>query len=258
MKIQELQPAYLLHAKSYKESSLLTEFFTRDHGIISAIVRGANRPRSRWARLVNPFIPLVITWQGRTNLYTITNLEVNGKITSLTGRKLISGLYINELLIRLCKQADPHVALFDSYQCVVQQLAQTSDEQPILRLFEKQLLREIGYELPLTQNSLTGEVVTADQYYIFKPELGPQRITSNLVTCEPEDFGVAPGAVSDSALMNNAVVYQGASLLALANEEFTNKQQLMDAKRLMRQVLAIYLGDKPLATRRMLTFAVTS
>lgn len=237
-----LQPAYLLHAWPYRETSLLADFFTMESGRINAVVKGAKRHRSVAARLMHPFIPLAISWSGRGHLHTLTKLEANGVARQPHGSSLISGMYINELIMRLCKPGDPHPELFTYYKETLQALAELDylqkdifSEQKLLRVFEKKLLQEIGYALPLTSNTVTGEFVEAEREYYF-------------------DFAQGPCLLEDASRVEQPqarAVFNGNSLIAIAADDFSCKQYLLDAKRLMRQVLTHHLGDKPLATRKL-------
>jgi DNA repair protein RecO (recombination protein O) len=112
-----LQPAYILHSRPYRDSSVILEVFTPEHGRISALARGARR-KSRGgsaAALLQLFTPLLLSFSGRGELKTLTAREAAGTAVSLRGDRLYSGLYVNELLVRLLHRYDPHPQLFVAY-----------------------------------------------------------------------------------------------------------------------------------------------
>ena len=229
------EAAYILHTRSYRETSLLVEVFTYQHGRLTVVAKGIKNSKKRARGLLQPFVPLSISCSGRGELLTLKEFDPRGSIPFLKGTSLVSGFYINELLMRLLHRWDPHQQLFETYELTLRQLDLTEDPQPILRLFEKSLLKALGYELPLLFDGNTGQPIQPEQYYSFDPERGP-------VATEEE--------LSDYEKKNQ--FYRGEALLALAQEKVEDKVILSDLKRLMRHVLALYLDYKPLETRKLL------
>jgi DNA repair protein RecO (recombination protein O) len=146
------------------------------------------------------------------------------------GPVLYSAFYMNELLLRLLARHDPHPGLYRAYQASVQNLAHGLEIEPVLRVFEKKLLQELGYGLLLDYEIVTGEPVQPELYYDYQLESGPVVASS----------GTAQG-----------FVFKGSSLLALSEETMTTVEALQDAKRLTRAALNLYLGDKPLKSREL-------
>lgn len=227
----ELQPALVLHSRAYRETSFIVELFTQDYGRIPVVARGV-RSRKTWQGLLQPFVPALISWSGKDELMALKDVEANGAPYWLTGRRLLSGFYLNELLMRLVHRHDPHPGLFHYYQTALHNLQTLANEEYALRLFEKQLLDELGYGLAWQQDTLTSEPIQADKFYQFNPEQGLLALDDNA------DYPVA------------ANKFTGRTLLAIANESLT-EADLADAKRLMRLALASLLGDKPLKTREL-------
>jgi DNA repair protein RecO (recombination protein O) len=226
----QLVPAYVLHQRPYRESSALLEIFTESHGRLGLVARGVRSARSRQRGELQPFRPLRLSWSARGELGTLTGVEADGPAPALKGSALYSGFYLNELLVRLLARQDPHPALYGLYAHSLHRLGVESALESTLRLFEKRLLEEIGYGLPLDFEVQYGEPVEPQRYYDYHLESGP-------VAVEHAD---APG-----------FVFSGASLLALAREELSDPEVLRDAKRLMRAALNLYLGDKPLHSREL-------
>ena len=224
----QLQPGYILHQRAYRDTSLLLEVFTREHGRFGLVARGARAPRSRIRGLLQPFQPLLLSWTGRTELGTLAGVEPDGVPPRLLGRTLYSGFYLNELLMRLLQRLDPHPELFVAYAEALRGLQ--SEPQRPLRLFEKQFLEALGYGLLLDQEADSGAPVEAEVEYIYALESGPLR---------------SQGAASIGLKVS------GRSLLSLAAEDLSDAQSLADSKRLMRAALGLYLGDRGLKTREV-------
>jgi len=231
-----LQQAYVLHTRAFRDSSLLVELFSREHGRISMVAKGvksAARRRSAsggQAALLQPFVPLLCSWSGRSSLKTCTGCEARGRAPTLVGRRLYCGLYINELLNRLLHHYDAHEALYDLYEESLQGLAQAAETELLLRRFEFRLLEELGYGFDLAREGLSGEALAENGWYMFHQEHGM----------------VAPETQPDADMPR----FSGADLLAIARGDFSAGAR-RTAKRLMRQALAAHLGDKPLKSREL-------
>jgi len=221
--LADSQPAYVLHSRAYRESSALVDFLT-PKGRLRAVLRGA---RGKAGSLARPFIPLDAEFRGRGELKNVGRLEPAGIPNLLTGEALFSGLYLNELLIRLLPAEDPHPAVFDHYAMTVLALAEARPLEPLLRSFEWRLLDELGYGFALNLDS-EGQPIVASGLYRLQTEAGLVPIGQ-----------LQPGA------------FQGVELLAMAEADWTAPGALAAAKRLMRQALAPHLGGRPLVSREL-------
>lgn len=231
----EDQLAYVLHAKPYRETSFLCELLTVDYGRISVVAKGVRRPKSRGRGLLQPFIPLMISCVGRGSLLTLTHVDAVNVAPMLTGRRAVSAFYLNELLFRLIHPEDPHPDLFFCYQDALSELEKTTEVQIVLRLFEKSLLKILGYELQLMKEVGTGAFIHPEENYRYDPGSGPVLVGN-------DNFAVG---------VKSQDVFKGKSLLALAMGSFDN-DVLSDLRRLMRLALAPHLGNKPLESRKLL------
>ena len=226
----DLEPAFLIHRRSYRETSALLELFTRAHGRVAVVARGARRPRSALRGALRPFVPLLVAWSARGELGTLRGVEAPAAAVGLEGGALLSGLYVNELVMRLTHRHDPHPELFDAYAGAVASLEEGGELELTLRMFEKRMLEAIGYGMLLDRVAESGEPVVREQRYRYRPDVGPD--TGPVRAGESVEVG-------------------GATLLALAGEQPLGAQGQREAKRLMRFVLNQHLGDRPLASRRL-------
>ncbi len=217
------QPAYVLHSRAYRESSALVDLLT-PQGRLRAVLRGA---RGKAGTLARPFIPIEVELRGRGELKNIGRLEAAGIPNLLMGEALYSGLYLNELLIRLLPAQDPYPAIFEHYALTVLALTQGRALEPLLRAFEWRLLDELGYGFAL-DHDCHGQPVTAGSLYRLQVDSGLAPV---------EQF--QPG------------VFQGGDLLAMAKADWAAPGALSAAKRLMRQALAPHLGGRPLVSREL-------
>ena len=229
---QDNQPVYVLHTYPFKETSLVVELFTRDFGRVSAVAKGARRPRSAMRGMLQSFQPLLGAWSGKLELKTLHSLEWYAGLLMLQGEALMCGFYLNELLLRLLPREDAHEALFEEYTQTLKLLSLAPDDSAnILRRFELLLLQSLGYAVPLTHN-IRDEAVTAEAQYYYLPEVGP--------VSSKHDY------------QENGVQLSGKTLLDMAQDDYADLQTQQQSKQLMRLLLAHYLGDKPLHTRQLL------
>jgi DNA repair protein RecO (recombination protein O) len=168
------EPAYVLHRYDWSESSLILEVFTRNQGRIALVAKGAKRPSSSFRPILLPLQPLQISFGGDAEIRTLKSAEWLGGHVMPTGEALLSGYYLNELLLLLLARDDPHPGLFDIYSSVVDVIASEHGEvlQSALRVFELLLLREIGLLPQLDTQTLTLHPLEAQARYSLTPEGG--------------------------------------------------------------------------------------
>jgi DNA repair protein RecO (recombination protein O) len=229
------QLGYVLHAYPYRETSVIAEAFTQEHGRIGLVARGAKRPRSELRGLLQAFQPLTLAWAGGGELKTLIRAEWRGGMPLPGGAALLCGFYLNELLLKLLPREDPHPALFAQYENALRSLgaqANADEQAVVLRRFELRLLAELGYALSLTREAGSGKPVDPHERYHYAFDRGPQRHAA-----------AEPGA--------RWPVVRGAALLALAEERYPDAETAAEAKRLMRLVLDHYLEARRIESRRV-------
>ena len=147
---QRIQDAhgYVLHASPWRETSLIVQAFTRDHGCVALVAKGAKRPYSALRPVLVGFQPVWLSWTGATEVHTLTRAE-SGPVRLLDGRAMMSGWYMNELILRLLAREDPHPGVFDAYETALDRLAEARGRPhaAVLRRFEWLLLEQAGYGL---------------------------------------------------------------------------------------------------------------
>ncbi len=227
------EPAFVLHSYPFKESSLLVELFSRRFGRVALLAKGARRPRSALRGALLAFQPLVVGWAGRSEVRTLMKAEWRGGQPLLAGEGLLCGFYLNELLLRLLAREDAHDALYDAYAEALEALAKGATPAPVLRSFEKRLLKEVGYALTLDREPQSGTSLDPGGKYRYEPERGP--------------VPVGPAA----AIGTDGPVFTGRALLDIAREDFRDPQTLQQGKILMRLIINHRLEQRPLQSRRV-------
>ena len=225
-----LASAFVLHRRPYRNTSLLLEVFAKDYGRVGLVARGVRSQRSRLKGILQPFRPLLLSWSGKGELLNLNHGEEAGAVIPIPATRVLSGLYVNELLLRLLARQDPHPKLFAFYTQVLQALAETRLEQPVLRVFEKHLLRELGYGLLLDQEALNAKPLDPAGHYRYILEQGPVTATQTRI----------------------GIPVSGKTLLALQQEVLDDRQVLREAKRLTRAAIAMHLHGRGLRTRELL------
>lgn len=226
----EDQPGYVLHTYPYSESSLIVESFTREHGRIPLLARGAKRPRSALRGTLLQFQRVGLSWSGRGELKSLTRAEWLGGIPALGQTALFCGFYLNELILKLLARDDAHERLFDHYENALLELANGSRGGDVLRCFEKELLREIGYAVNLRVDAASGAPLEPDGRYVYEFERGLRRL--------------ADGERADLELT-------GAIAIAIDRNDYSGNAVAGAAKQLMRALIEHHLNGRSLATRRI-------
>ncbi len=220
--------AFLLHTYPFSETSLILEVFSRDHGRLALLARGARRPRSELRGVLHAFQPLELGWFGGGEVKTLAKAEWVGGISLPRGEGLLLGYYLNELLLKLLPREDAHAQLYEAYAIALQALSRGTTEAAELRRFEKTLLKELGYGLVLDRDA-AGIPIQAEGSYHYQIERGAL-------------------PAGDSA---DGLPLSGKTLLDLAADDYGDRRSLAEGKQLMRYLLAHYLAGQKLQTRRV-------
>lgn len=239
------EPAFVLHRYDWSESSLILDVYTRNFGRLALVAKGAKKPSSNFRPVLLLLQPLHLSWSQSTaedaDIHTLKGAEWAGGHILPQGEALLSGMYLNELLMRLLARSDPHAKLFDHYAAVVQLLASAPAQalEPALRLFELVLLREVGLLPALNMVTLTHQPLHAEQRYALVPEAG-------LRAAEPGERASAAGAQwLDLASALQAGASFGALLSACTPVTTELKPQL-------RALLQYHCGNPLLRTRQFM------
>ncbi|MEM8943268.1 MAG: DNA repair protein RecO [Pseudomonadota bacterium] len=239
-----LQPSYVLHSRPFRDSSVLLDLFTAEHGRTAVIGRGLSRKRrgGSLGALLQPFQPLLLSFGGRGDLLTLTAAETAGAPIRLVHDALISGFYLNELLLRLTHRLDPQPTLFSLYGDTLASLAgEEAVLEGSLRRFEYEALDQLGYGVDLRHDARTGSAIDEGAVYLFTPEYGFSAMRAESLSRDHSDPG--------SGAAESGLYFKGGELLAIADGHYLRHPAT--SKRLARLLLQPHLGDKPLRSRQM-------
>jgi len=230
----QLQPAYVLHSRPFRDTSLIVDAWCMYTGRQTLLVKGARKAQGKQPAkrtLLQPFQPLQLSYGGRGEMRLLNHLEAAGVPLRLQGKALYSGIYINELVLRLLAIADPHPELFAYYQTGLSALQDIIDIESALRRFESRMLMELGYHVDLTCDMVTKAAVQEQASYRFTPLQG---IT---------EWSESPAA--------GEVSIPGSVLLELQAEGQLSQQARKVSKYIARANLDSLLGDRPLRSREL-------
>lgn len=224
----EHEAGYVLHTYPYKESSLIVEVFTRRFGRVALLARGARRPRSAMRGVLLSFHPLRLGWSASAELGNLISAEWAGALQPLSGRGLMCGFYLSELVLRLLPRDDPHEALFDDYAGALARLSAGEAIAAVLRGFERRLLAGLGYAPLLERDAATGAPIDPARRYFYEPDRGP-----------------VPARSGERLI-------SGRTLLDVAADEYGRSETREEARTLMRTLIAERLHGQVLHTRMVL------
>lgn len=228
----DAEPAFVLHLRPYRDSSALVDILSHHQGKVSCVVKGlrsARQSRQAWRAGLQPFNLLLLSWRGRTDLKSLTDVQAQ-RHYRLLGQVQYYGLYLNELTQRLLHHHDPHPDIFEQYVHSIAQLSASGASEAVLRRYEFALLQALGYGIEAGLCADDGQPVQDGERYRFVPEYGMQRVAAG-----------QPGL-------------EGRVLLKLAAGEWDG-DALRVAKQVTRAALAPLLGDRPLRSRELFVAA---
>jgi len=228
----KLQPAYILHTRPYRDTSLLIDVLSLDYGRVSLVGKGIRNQKNRTRSPLYPFTELLLSWQGKSDLKTLTGSEAHSLPPLLKGNHLYCGFYINELVMRLVPLYDscPEVyQLYKEYFLSIANNENTQDIEPPLRQFEFGLLDAMGYGVDFHQGDGGHGELQENAYYRYVPDIGFIQSNSR----------------------NQQDVFAGKALLAITHNDYTELDTRRTAKRLVRKALAVHLGNEELKSREL-------
>lgn len=225
----QLQRCFILHTRPFSETSLLVDVFSELNGKITVVAKGARRPKSHLRGILQPFTPLLLKWSGKSSVSTLTSAEAIGLSIPLIGNKLFSAIYLNEILERVLSPNSPYTQLFFSYIKALSNLAKDETSiEPTLRVFELELLENLGYGVDFLHCYATGSFVDDNMTYLYREQKG------FIASVTRSNFS-----------------FSGKELKALAYKDFNSLDTLKAAKRFTRVALKPYIGSAPIKSREL-------
>jgi len=231
-----LEPAFVIHIRAFKETSLMVELFTRSKGKISVIAKGARRPKSNLKAIKTPSSLFSVTCVGKSELKTLINCEIK-EYFDPSSNSFNCLVYLNELLVKLLEKEDAHQEVFDQYINVCRSFRESckTELEVNLRLFEFILLKEIGYGVDLKNEANSEKKINKDFLYTFDPF-----------------SGFLP--YSESTFNNDEKLYKGKDILNFSEGDLTNSDTRIAAKQIMRKAMDFHLGNKNIKIREYLSY----
>ena len=265
------QAAYVLHYTPWRDTSFIVDAFTLERGRVGLVARGARRAAPRTRALYQPFRPLLVSWVGEGELRTLAGIEESGPPVALEGAALACGYYANELVLRLLGKDEPQPELFAHYALALASLAAAGGGadatdgalEAALRTFELQLLEALGLLPDLARAAPGGAPIEPGRRYRFHPvaavavpldadagvaeDAAALAIPKRAAPAAGADAGVHPDGVTP----DEGVDVSGRTLLDMAVLDFAAARTREEAKALMRRLVALQLGGRPLRSRSM-------
>jgi len=263
-----LQPAYILHYREYQESSFIVDAFTLTHGRVALMAKSARTSRPQVRALYQPFRPLLLSWVGASGLRTLTGIEESGAALALHDVRLACGYYINELVLRLLGKDQPQDEVFAFYALALSELEQQHlNYESVLRTFELQLLEVLGVVPDFLRCTSDASEVLAEREYHYHPAnavaipvhgsegLGllkeKHRLGDGGAASASAKAGPGPSIHPDGMTPDEGVRIHGKTLIAMNGLDFSDEGVLAECRGLMKQILRIQLGDRPLKSREL-------
>ena len=239
------EPAFVLHRYDWSESSLILEVLTRHHGRVAIVAKGVKRPSSQFRAILLPLQLLSISYSGDAEVHTLKGAEWQGGLTMPTGDALLSGYYLNELMMKLTARDDPHELLFDAYSQATTWLRDAKLLDASLRAFELVLLREIGLLPALDADSFSSSALLDDLLYSLIPEVGLREAAG----ASSEDAALSAKAWQSlqAALDQRAAIFPAREAVLAMNA--ADRSAL---KQILRSLLNYHAGSRGFRTRQLM------
>ena len=231
-----LEPAFVLHTRAFKETSLLVDLFTKNLGRINVVAKGARKPKSPLRPVLTPACIFAISFSGKSELKNLIACELLNHYPLSMPVSFNSIVYINELLIKATEKEDPHEEIFNEYQLLCEGLSNLTDQieaEVLLRNFELILLQELGYGIDLSFEPISGNRIKVNEKYAFDPSLGFTRLKADSIKSQG--------------------VFSGKDIINFSNGDLVDQDSRLASKQIMRLALDHHLGNKSLNIRKYLS-----
>ena len=231
-----LEPAFVLHTRAFKETSLLVDLFTQNLGRINVVAKGARKPKSPLRSVLTPASLFAVSFSGKSELKNLNACELLNHYSLSMPVSFNSIVYVNELLIKATEKEDPHEEIFNQYQSLCEGLSGKKERieiEVLLRSFELVLLQELGYGIDLSFESISGNKIQPKDKYMFDPSLGFNKVQT------------------DSIKSNG--IFLGKDILNFSSGDLTEEDSRLASKKIMRLALDYHLGNKSLNIRKYLS-----
>ena len=221
---------FVLHKRRFKETSLIVEFLTLERGRIATIVKGALRAKSKVGNSLQHSMRLELDVIGKSNLPTLTRVEVIEHFPNLRGLKAFTLLYVNELIIKCFGENDPIKDVYHNYAELQRTLGGAGDYQSALRYFELTIFEAMGVqpELNITADTMTS--VSDSETYFFKPSIG----------------------ILENNFEGDSLKVHGETLCLLSKKAELNGRAVKEAKLLAQAIVRHHLDGQELMVRRLI------
>jgi DNA repair protein RecO (recombination protein O) len=239
------EPAFVLHRYDWSESSLILEVLTRHQGRVAIVAKGVKRPSSQFRAILLPLQMLSISFSGDAEVHTLKGAEWQGGLTMPLGDALLSGYYLNELMMKLLARDDPHELLFDAYAQACAWLRDAAQLDASLRAFELVLLREIGLLPTLDADSFSMGALEDDVLYSLVPEVG-------LREAQGEVSGEAAMSANAWRSLQMALDQRAAIFPAREAVQAMKPADKSALKQMLRSLLNYHAGSRGFRTRQLM------
>lgn len=223
------EPAFVLHARAWRETSLLVEVLSREHGRVGLIARGVQGPKKHLLRAaLQPLQHIRFDGVQRGELAQLHAAEAIDQTPRLQGEAMLAGFYLNELMLRLAPRHDAHGGLYAVYGETRARLALS--DLPLawtLRRFERDLLEALGVGFDWSSDG-DGTAIDPAARYRLDPEHGPRRV------------------LGDPGRSGRGETATGRGLLDLAADREPDASDMPGLRRVIRSVLLHHLGGRGL------------
>ena len=227
------EAAFVLHARPWRETSLLVEVLSEQHGRMGLVARGVTGPKKHVLRAaLQPLQSIRLDADPRGELARLVSAEAVDTAPRLAGDAMLAAFYLNELVLRLAPRHDPVPELFDAYARVRERLRGEDSLAWTLRRFERDLLEALGFGFGLDADA-DGHAIDPAARYQLDPEQGPRRL------------------FLDRGHSERTAAATGRGLLSLAQDAMPTAEDLASLRLPLRSVLAHHLGPRGLKSWEM-------
>jgi DNA repair protein RecO (recombination protein O) len=160
----------------FSETSQTVSLFTREHGVIRGLAKGAKREKGDFSGGIDVLTRgqiVAIVKPGR-DLATLTqwSLQEMYRVIRTDLRANRAAIYMADLIHHMVREADAHPLLFDALCQALDNLAQPDRVDTALLQLQWAVLAEAGYKPELHKDANTGQLLSTGATFAFSASAG--------------------------------------------------------------------------------------
>lgn len=164
--------AVVLRTFDFRETSLIANFFSKDHGRINGILKGIRKDPRKFSSTLEPFsLNEIVFYQSRgSGLHLVSQCDLTDNFNPLRNNleSLMCAYYLVDLLRQFMPEEEKNSAVYELAVSALRRMESHNEPQKISRVFLIKFLKLIGFRPRLEACVICNKDVFGEAYFNAK------------------------------------------------------------------------------------------